>query len=138
MQILDKQGGSFRLMATFKKVMQWKAGEIWATDEELAARSGRCTDRTISRDVATYRRHGLIMVEKGWRKVSGKFLRSRTIRLAVPAVIPPYIVLSERQDHTDTRGLSGEAIHTDTRGPNHTDTRGRITIDTIEEGAQPQ
>ncbi|MFB2602828.1 hypothetical protein ACE04B_12515, partial [Rhizobium phaseoli] len=82
-----------------------------------------------------YRRHGLIMVENGWRKVTGKFLRSRTIRLAVPAVIPPYVVLSGDEDHTDTRGLSGETIHTDTRGPNHTDTRGRITIDTIEEGA---
>ncbi|ANL55089.1 hypothetical protein AMC82_CH03931 [Rhizobium phaseoli] len=135
MQILDKEGGSFRLMAAYKKVMQWKAGEIWATDEELAAKSGRCSERTISRDIAAQRRLGIIIVENGWRKVGGKFLRSRTIKLGVPAVIPPYVMLSESQNHIDTRGLPEDGNHIDTRGPNHIDTRGLITIDAIEKGA---
>ncbi|WP_392711126.1 hypothetical protein [Rhizobium ruizarguesonis] len=136
MQILDKEGGSFRLMAAYKKVMQWKLGEIWATDEELAAKSGRCSERTISRDIAAQRRLGIIIVENGWRKAGERFLRSRTIKLGVPAAIPSYVMLSDSQNHIDTRGLSEDGDHTDTRGPNHTDTRGLITIDAIEKGSK--
>jgi hypothetical protein len=133
MQILDNEGGSFRLMAVYKKVMQWKPGEIWSSDEELAGRAGRCSPRTISRDVAGHRRAGIILVENGWRKVHGKFLRSRTIRLAVPKTLGPSIILVDDPNHIATRGLSENPDHIATRGPDHIATRGLITNVTTEE-----
>lgn len=137
MQILDKAGGSFRLMAIFKNVIHWKSGEIRTPDADLALHAGNCSIRTVSRDVGHYRKTGVITVEKGWRKVDGSWLRSRTIRLAVPVLIPPGLIIDDGSVHIDTRGLDGEGAHLATRGPSsELATRGLITTDTTEDGGR--
>ncbi|THK35627.1 hypothetical protein EHS39_23655 [Ensifer sp. MPMI2T] len=138
MQIIHRARKSFRLMAVYKKVIRWNEGCIWDSDEELAAEAGRCDKKTMSREVAMHRKLGIIALEHGWRKVDGKMLRTRIIRLAIPLNLPPEIVIRDLRclpNHMDTRGPSGDCNHMDTRGPNHVDTRGPITIEAIEEGA---
>lgn len=135
MQAVHLAGGSFRTMAVYRAVIHWKVGMIWSSDAELALLAGRCSEKAISREIAFHRSIGIIAVERGWRVYAGKRLRTRTIRLAVPEPMDPRIIIRDLPSHTDTRGPDEDAVHTDTRGPKHTDTRGLITIDTNEEGA---
>jgi hypothetical protein len=138
MQIVHLAGAGFRLMAVYEKVIRWNEGCIWQSDEDLAQSAGRCSWKTISREVALHRSLGIIVVEKGWRKDGHRIVRTRTIRPAVPINLPPEVHvrdLTYSPNHTDTRGPYRKAVDTDTRGPNHTDTRGPITLDTREEGA---
>ncbi|MEY9780342.1 hypothetical protein [Sinorhizobium fredii] len=135
MQIVDRAGCGFRMMAIYEKVIRWKEGCIWDSDEELASSAGKCSWKTISREIATHKKLGIILVEKGWRRVRGKPIRTRTIKLAVPDPLPPEIDIRDLPNHTDTRGPYEEEGHPDTRGPEYPDTRGPITRETREEGA---
>ncbi|MBX5034237.1 hypothetical protein [Rhizobium lentis] len=135
MQIVHRAGAGFRLMAVYKKVMRWNEGCIWNSDAELALEAGRCSWKTISREIRLHRALGIIAIELGWRVVHGKRWRTRTIRLAVPAVLDQEIVVRDLQGHTDISGPHGDRIDTVHSGPNHTVHRGLITIDGIEGGA---
>ncbi len=98
MQILYQTKTSFRLVAVIRSFLFWKKGEIHASDAQLAERAGRCSVRSMSRDIAAYRALGVIKIEHGWRVLEGRRLRTRVIRLSVPDPIPAFVVLSE----TDT------------------------------------
>lgn len=138
MQILHRANAGFRLMAVYKKVIRWKEGCIWSSDDELARDAGHCYWKTISREVALHRSLGIITVEHGWRVCAGKRLRTRIIRPSIPTALDPEIVIRDLKSlpfEPVTRGPYETEPHTVTRGPNHTVTRGPITIDTIEEGA---
>ncbi|NKM87467.1 hypothetical protein GFL54_24840 [Rhizobium laguerreae] len=137
MQIIHRAGAGFRLMAVYKKVIRWKEGCIWNSDEELAIEAGRCGWKTISREIGVHRDLGIISLEHGWRLANGNRLRTRTIRLSIPAVLEPEIIVRDLHTHTVNSGPSGEIVHTVHSGPNHTVHSGPITIDTIEEGASP-
>lgn len=135
MQIIHRAGASFRLMAVYKKVIRWKEGCIWSSDEELALEAGRCGWKTISREIGIHRNLGIIHIEHGWRVYQGKRLRTRTIRLAIPETLDPEIIVRDLHHHTVNSGPSRQAVHTVSSGPNHTVHSGPITIATIEEGA---
>lgn len=98
MQILYRTKTNFRLVAVIRSFLFWKTGEIHASDAQLAERAGRCSVRSMSRDIAAYRALGIIEIEHGWRVLQGRRLRTRSIRLSFPTPIPAFVVLSE----TDT------------------------------------
>ena len=110
MQILHEARKSFRAIAAFKIVFNWKAGLIAVTDEQLAARCGRCCVKTISRDLQDYAALGLIQIEGGWRKnAQGGFARKRSIRLALPNQLPVGVILPDDLCETDHSGPDGAA-----------------------------
>ncbi|GLR60282.1 hypothetical protein [Rhizobium indigoferae] len=135
MQIIHRAGANFRLMAVYKKVIRWKEGCIWTSDEELALAAGRCGLKTISREIGVHRDLGIISLEHGWRVVHGNRLRTRTIRLSVPAVLDPEVIVRDLHAHTVHSGPSEESAHPVSSGPNHMVHCGPITIDTTERGA---
>jgi hypothetical protein len=134
-QIIHREGAGFRLLALYKLVINWKRGNIWHSDAELAKRAGRCSEKSISRDVTLHKRLGIIQVAHGARNVSGQKVKTRTIGLSVPDPLPTWIDVGSLTTNMDTRGPDWSGGNLDTRGPDHMDTRGLITIDTIEEGA---
>jgi hypothetical protein len=134
-QIIHREGAGFRLLALYKLVINWKRGNIWQSDAELARRGGRCSIKAISRDVTIHKRLGIIQVAHGSRDVKGQKLKTRTIGLSVPNPFPTWIDVGSVTTNMDTRGPDGSEGNLDTRGPDHMDTRGLITIGTIEEGA---
>lgn len=134
-QIIHHDGAGFRLLALYKLVINWKRGNIWQSDAELARRAGRCSEKSISRDVTLHKRLGIIQVAHGARNVNGQKVKTRTIGLSVPNPFPTWIDVGSLTTNMDTRGPDGSGGYLDTRGPDHMDTRGLITIDTIEEGA---
>ncbi len=140
MQLVHNAKGDFRLLAVMKKVIHWKTGTVTLSNADLAARAGRCTDKTITRGVKFYSDLGLFSVVMGWKKRSdGTFKRTRTIGLTLPATLPEGVQLPQAiARHRDTRGPDGdmdtrgpdyEGLDVDTRGPGLPDTRGPITID---------
>lgn len=135
MQLIHRAGASFRLMAVYKKVIRWREGCIWNSDEELALEAGRCGWKTISREIGVHRDLGIIAIERGWRVAHGNRLRTRTIRLSVPTALDPEIVVRDIHPYTVNSGPSEKGAHTVNSGPNHTVNSGPITIDTIERGA---
>lgn len=91
MQILNANDTSFRLLATIAAVLDRQCGAVDETDEELAEMAGGCSIKTISRDLADYKRLGLLVVEYGWRERREKMVRSRTIYTAIPSMLPAYV-----------------------------------------------
>ena len=91
MQILNANGASFRLLATIAAALDRQWGQVHETDEELAEMAGGCSIKTISRDLADYKRLGLLVVEYGWRESKGKMVRKRTIYTAIPSTLPAYV-----------------------------------------------
>jgi hypothetical protein len=134
-QIIHRDGAGFRLLAVYKLVINWKRGNLWQSDAELAKRAGRCSVKAISRDVALHKRLGIIEVDHGCRDANGQKLKTRTISLSVPSPFPTWVDVGSLTTNMDTRGPDGSGGNLDTRGPDHMDTRGLITIGTIEEGA---
>lgn len=118
MQVCSQAGISFRVMAIVDRFIHWNTGTFWATNETIAMRAGRCSERTIKRDMASLCALGLFIPERGWRRSrNGKLVRSRLIRLAVPKDLPvetwvpgeshgdtccPYELLPVANDHGDT------------------------------------
>ncbi|MEI4480958.1 MULTISPECIES: hypothetical protein [unclassified Phyllobacterium] len=134
MQIADRHAVSFRFLAVTKKVVNWQTGTIKESNHYLAQRSGFCSQKTISRDVATAEALGIITLEFGWRKnANGKLVRSRVMKLALPQPLPSQIHLPDCdfqfEIHMDTRGPDLSINHMDTCGPIRMDTRGPITIE---------
>jgi hypothetical protein len=129
MQVCNQAGVSFRVMAIVERFVHWNTGTFWATNETIAMRAGRCSERTIKRDMASICGLGLFIVERGWRRSrNGKLVRSRLIRLAIPKDLPvktwipgeihgdtscPYELLPVANDHGDTSC----PIHGDTSCP---------------------
>lgn len=111
MQILDRSKKSFRLVAVYRSFLFWKTGEIHASDAQLAERAGRCSVRTISREIAAHRALGLISVEHGWRVLEGRRLRTRVIRLAFPTPTPSFVVLGDTDIRVST-WIDGQDRHT--------------------------
>lgn len=128
-RVLADERYSYRLMTVIWQFINWETGSLWPTNLTLAEVCGQCDEKTIKRDVAAYERMGLFILEKGWRVVDGRRLRTRTIHLAVPA---------DLQSHRDTRGPYGATpepdVEKDTRGPKHRDTRGPFTLEDTLEG----
>lgn len=100
MQVLHAHRTSFRLMAVTYLFINWKTGEMWPTNELLAARAGGCHPSTMKREVAAYRNLGLIQVKLGWRaNTVGKPVRKRTIRLAIPYAFRDQITDFDRSSY---------------------------------------
>jgi hypothetical protein len=132
MQILHDAGESFRLLAVLRQVINWSTGEIRNSNADLALRAGNCSAKTISRDVAKYRDLGLIICAKGWRRPGSKILEKRTIKLALPSVLPDGLWLPESLSDghllSITNGIS-RAGHVDTCCPPDMDTRCPSTLE---------
>ncbi|PSJ55779.1 hypothetical protein C7I85_26180 [Mesorhizobium soli] len=108
-QIIDDAGYSFQTISTFEQFLFWKKGEIYATDEQFAEAAGRCSTRKVRRQIAAYRNMGVISVGLGWRRPNGgNFKRTRTIRLAVPAVFDPRIGIEPSDFDADNSGPDGD------------------------------
>lgn len=84
MQVVQRNGGSFRLIAIFDSVFDYVAGECLATDEKIARAAGRCTVKTISRELKALRQMGLIKAEPTWIEKGGKKVKGRRITLMIP------------------------------------------------------
>lgn len=83
-QVIQRAGGSFRIIAILDEVFDLAAGECWATDDEFARASGGCSTKTASRDIAHMKALGLFIADSGWRMKAGKNVRARRLRLSVP------------------------------------------------------
>lgn len=129
MQVVDRAGARFRLLAVAKKVIRWDSGTITLSNAELAARAGRCSEKTITRDVAQAADLGIFIVDMGWRKEGTQIVRTRTIRPAVPTVLPVEIAVPTGGFDLDTSCPDRSAGDLDTSCPGDLDTSCPITID---------
>lgn len=84
MQVVSRDGGSFRLLAIFGKVFDHVQAECLATDELFARRSGRCTVKTVSRELKALRQLGLIRTQTVWIEKGEKKVKGRRITLMIP------------------------------------------------------
>jgi hypothetical protein len=85
MQVIQRNGGPFRLIAIFDEVFDLDTCECLASDEELAIEAGRCSSKTASRELRALRSLGLIIAETHWIEKAGKKVKGRRVRLAVPS-----------------------------------------------------
>ncbi|MGR9413130.1 hypothetical protein [Rhizobium leguminosarum] len=85
MQVLQRNGGPFRVIAIIDGLFSLEDGECCATDEQFATEAGHCNVKTISREIQTLRSLGLIITKPGWVDKHGKKVRARIIWLAVPS-----------------------------------------------------
>jgi hypothetical protein len=134
MKMVNDAKVSFRVMALVERFINWKTGTFWATNETLAGAGGGCTERTMKRDIATYRDLGILIVEHGWRKAkNGKFKKTRLVRLAVPEEIAPDISLPDGPEHGDSSCPydcpDDEFIHGDSSCPEHGDSSCPFTLE---------
>lgn len=128
MQLVHREKGSFRLLAVTKKVIHWKTGTITMSNAGLAERAGFCSDKTITRDVEQGAKLGIFVVSMGWRKEGTQVVRTRIIRLALPAIFPPGIHLPDEPFDRDMSGPDGEGGDRDNSGPGDRDNSGPITM----------
>lgn len=106
MQILHRNGndgGPFRTIGVFYKFVNWKTGTLWPLDITLAAQAGDCSEKTVSRDISSYRKLGIILVQKNVFIPSLKQKR-RLITLAYPEPFPSGICIADDDDQLDTGG----------------------------------
>lgn len=115
MQVLHEAGCGFRCIAVFKNVFYWSEGVIRATDAEFARRGGRCSEKTISRELRDYEALGIVRIENGWRRSGKRIVRTRTLRLALPRHLSPETVIVDATD-TDHSGPDGECDETPSYG----------------------
>lgn len=94
-QIIHAERLSFRLLAAMPWRISRDSGEVWDSDEALAAVCGGCGKKTISREVSSYQAAGIIMIEHGWRDRAGKKVKTRKIRMSVPADMPGYVTIRD-------------------------------------------
>ncbi|YBV97396.1 hypothetical protein M1D80_11070 [Phyllobacteriaceae bacterium JZ32] len=96
MQIIHKENCSFRLMAIVDGLIDLKSGAIRGTNREFARFGGRCSIKTISRDIALYEDLGLFIGSRARKKKeNGDFVEIRTLHLSLPRVFDPEIKLPE-------------------------------------------
>jgi hypothetical protein len=131
MQIIDEAGVSFRFLAVTKKVFHWKSGTIRETNSTIAERAGRCSAKTISRDVKQAADLGILILEFGSRKNrEGKVLKTRVIKPAIPADLDKKKIPLPADLDLDTACPDGAYNQRDTRCPDNVDTACPITIET--------
>ncbi len=109
MQILHGAGASFRCMVVFREVFNWKTGAIDNPYSSIARRGGKCSEKTVQRELDAYERLGIIQVEHGWRREGDIRKKTRTIRLAIPAEPPKDLDISDIE--TDHCGLTEDDGH---------------------------
>jgi hypothetical protein len=90
-QILHENSCSFRVFSVYDRLIDWESCEISASNYEIAEEAGRCEKKTVSREIATHKRLGIITIGYETRDVSGKLARVRVIRPALPIEIPSYL-----------------------------------------------
>lgn len=130
MQILHQERGSFRLIAVTKKVIRWSKGVITDSNAALASRAGGCSEKTISREVQDYVDLGILIADMGWRRFGSQIVRTRSLRMALPATLPEGIRLPENcQFDLDNSGPDGSGFDLDNSGPGDLDNSCPITID---------
>lgn len=134
MKIVGDAKASFRLMALVERFLHWQTGTFWATSATLGAHGGGCTERTIKRDIATYRDLGIFITEHGKRRdANGQWKKRRLVRLAYPIELSGQIPVLDDPSHGDTRCPHGcpenECCEGDTRCPSHGDTRCPLTFE---------
>lgn len=130
MKILYRERGSLRLMAVAKIIIRWSQGIITDSNAELADRAGGCSEKTISREVQDYANLGIMIADMGWRRVGSQIVRTRSLRLALPTILPEGIELPENcQFDLDNSGPDGRGADLDNSGPGDLDNSGPITID---------
>lgn len=88
MQILHDAKATFRVMAIYDRLFDWDSREIVASDEEIAEEAGRCDKKTVSREISTHKKLGIICVDQQWREKYGKHVKTRVIRLSLPKNMP--------------------------------------------------
>jgi hypothetical protein len=77
-------------LAVARIVMRWTRGEIIDSNAELAERAGGCCLKTIQREIKQHERLGTIIIQGGAKRRSdGGMIRTRTIRLSIPADLDP-------------------------------------------------
>ncbi|PRD41373.1 hypothetical protein C5748_22060 [Phyllobacterium phragmitis] len=96
MQIIHRESYSFRLMAIVDGLIDLKSGTIKGTNRDFARFAGRCSIKTISRDITHYEDLGLFIGSRARKKKeSGEFVEIRTLHLSLPRVFDPEIKLPE-------------------------------------------
>lgn len=84
MQVIQRDGGPFRLIAIFDMVFDYVDGQCLATDEKFAREAGHCTVKTVSRELKALRQLGLIKAEPVWIDKGEKKVKGRRITLMIP------------------------------------------------------
>lgn len=84
MQVIGREKGSFRVIAIFDQVFDWVDGACFETNETIARKAGRCTVKTVSRELKSLRDMGLIATQPMWIEKEGKLVKGRRIMLTVP------------------------------------------------------
>jgi hypothetical protein len=85
MQVLQRNGGPFRVIAILDAVFLWEDCHILATNERLASEAGHCGTKTVQRDLSALEALGLIDRDIWWVDHGEKKVRGRRIRLSIPA-----------------------------------------------------
>lgn len=84
MQVIQRDGGSYRLVAIFDTVFDYIEGACFATNEKFAQEAGHCTVKTVSRELKALREMGLIKSDPTWLEKQGKMVKGRRITLMIP------------------------------------------------------
>lgn len=84
MQVMRANGGICSIIAVIQDVFDFDRRACYATNDELADEAGRCSPKTISRDVSAMKEMGLIICDTEWIEKSGKKTKARRIRLSTP------------------------------------------------------
>lgn len=130
MQVISQHKASFRTIAVLFRFVNWKTGLIYPSNTTLIACAGRCSERTISRELALYEDLGLIRSRlKRHKKSNGNYITRRVIILTLPKdLAKEHAMLSDDEAHED------DDFNLDTSGPGRTDasldTSGLPAIDT--------
>ncbi|KQT57488.1 hypothetical protein ASG54_13085 [Aureimonas sp. Leaf460] len=87
MAVISDAKASFRVIAVCKRFVDWDTGELYPTSVTLSRIAGRCSRKTIERDIGNMVNLGLFIVRHDWRVTNGKLQSRRFLRLAVPDVV---------------------------------------------------
>lgn len=96
-------GKHFRVLAVLWRFIHWKTGTFYPSDRTLAECAGKCSIKTISREVALYKRLGILDVEtKGVKDRDGKLVTTRVLYPTIPKVLPSSISVVLGETGMDT------------------------------------
>ena len=104
MRYAHLNGVGLRFLAVAKIVIRWKEQEIGSTNQQLADRAGGCSIEVIKREIAALKQLGLLTSRGGGRRHPDgiRIIRTRTIKLAIPATIDPRVTLPDTDFEVET------------------------------------
>lgn len=117
MQVISQHKASFRTIAVLFRFVNWKTGLIYPSNTTLIACAGRCSERTISRELALYEDLGIIRSRlKRHKKNNGNYITRRVMILTLPKDLA-----REHAMLSDDEGTEDDDFSLDTSGPGRND-----------------